>query len=48
MSGIIEENIEHILGDIIQDYGKGRVIDKTDIYNQPDKNEIIKILNHLL
>ena len=32
----------------MDDYKKGRAIDKTDIYNQPDKKEVISILKNLL
>ena len=48
MQNIIEQNIGSILNDIIDDYKKGRAIDKTDIYNQPDKKEVISILKNLL
>ena len=40
--------IGSILNDIMDDYKKGRAIDKTDIYNQPDKKEVISILKNLL
>lgn len=48
MQNIIEQNIGSILSDIMDDYKKGRAIDKTDIYNQPDKKEVISILKNLL
>lgn len=48
MPNIIEQNIESILSDIQNDYKLGRAIDKTDIYNQPDKGEVIAILKNLL
>ena len=48
MQNIIEQNIGSILNDIMDDYKKGRAIDKTDIYNQPDKKEVISILKNLL
>ena len=48
MQNIIEHNIGSILNDIMDDYKKGRAIDKTDIYNQPDKKEVISILKNLL
>lgn len=48
MSQFVEESIRDVRDAIIRDYQKDRVIDRTDIYNQPDKNEIIDILNNLL
>ncbi|MCM1282538.1 MAG: serine acetyltransferase [Muribaculaceae bacterium] len=48
MSSMIEEHIGDIVDAIITDYRKGRVIDRADIYNQPDKTEIINILKNLL
>ena len=48
MQNIIEQNIGSILNDIMDDYKKGRAIDKTDIYNQPDKKEVISIMKNLL
>lgn len=40
--------IEKIIGDILYDYSDSRVINETDIYNQPDKQAIIGIVNKLL
>ena len=48
MKNIIEREVDGILTDILDDYKKKRAIDKNDIYNQPDKNEIIAILDHLM
>lgn len=48
MPNIIEQNIDGILTDILEDYKKDRAIDKTDIYNEPDKKEVIAILKNLL
>lgn len=48
MRNLIEQNIEQIVQGILDDYTLERAIDKTDIYNQPDKNEIIGILGNLL
>lgn len=48
MSSVIEEQIGGIVDDILADYKKCRVIDRADIYNQPDKTEIIDILKKLL
>lgn len=48
MPGMIEERIGGIVDDIVADYKRQRVIDRADIYNQPDKTEIINILKNLL
>lgn len=48
MPNIIEQNIDGILKDILDDYRKERAIDRTDIYNEPDKNEVTAILKNLL
>ena len=37
MKNIIENEVGAILTDILDDYKKGRAVDKMDIYNQPDK-----------
>lgn len=47
MKNIIENEVNPILADIMADYGKGRAVDKMDIYNQPDKAEIMSILDEL-
>lgn len=47
MKNIIENEVNPILADIMADYGKGRTVDKMDIYNQPDKAEIMSILDEL-
>ena len=36
MKNIIENEVGAILTDILDDYKKGRAVDKMDIYNQPD------------
>ena len=41
MKNIIENEVGAILTDILDDYKKGRAVDKMDIYNQPDKTEKI-------
>ena len=41
MKNIIENEVGAILTDILDDYKKGRAVDKMDIYNQPDKTEIM-------
>ena len=47
MKNIIENESKTILKDILDDYKKGRAVDKMDIYNQPDKTEIMTILDNL-
>ena len=47
MKNIIENEVGAILTDILDDYKKGRAVDKMDIYNQPDKTEIMDILDSL-
>ncbi|MCD7708542.1 MAG: serine O-acetyltransferase [Clostridiales bacterium] len=47
MADIIEENVGGILAEILDDYEKDRAIDKADIYSQPDKAEVITILENL-
>jgi serine O-acetyltransferase len=44
----IENEIGDIVGEILEDYRKGRAIDKRDIFNQPDKDEVIRIVQELL
>ena len=44
--GIIADNIEHIVTDILENYGQGKVIDKENIFHIDD-DEIIKILNNM-
>ena len=48
MQNIIENEINEILNDILEDYKQERSIDKRDIYNQPDKAEIMDILHNLM
>lgn len=47
MKNIIENQVNDILDHILNDYKNGRAIDKMDIYNQPDKAEIMAILDSL-
>ncbi|MGN0413864.1 MAG: serine O-acetyltransferase [Agathobacter sp.] len=47
MKNMIENEVKSILADIMEDYQKGRAVDKMDIYNQPDKAEIMSILDEL-
>jgi serine O-acetyltransferase len=50
----IEENqnlrkeIENIVGLILDDYKKGRDVDQIDVFNQPDRDAVIDIVNKLL
>ena len=37
--------VENVVQTILSDYEDDRDINKTDIYNQPDKTEIIDIIN---
>lgn len=48
MGQTIESEIQDIVGDILEDYRKERPVDKIDIFNQPDKREIIEIVTGLL
>ena len=43
----IEDEIQHIVSDIVGDYKSDRAIDKLDIYNQPHKDIIIEITKKL-
>ena len=42
-----EDNINSIVNDLIDDYHKGKEIDKTRIFNHPNKEVIIDILSSL-
>ena len=48
MDNKILAEIDSIANNILADYGKGRTIDKTDVFNQPNKDVIIDILNKLI
>lgn len=48
MPNIIQKNIQSSVDRIIEDYRKGRVIDRRDVFNQPDKAGIIQIIQELL
>ncbi|MDO4260552.1 MAG: serine O-acetyltransferase EpsC [Eubacteriales bacterium] len=48
MGNIIENEIHHIVSEILDDYNAGRNIDKMDLFNQPSKEEIIDIVDDLL
>jgi serine O-acetyltransferase len=47
MKNIIESEVNGILTTILDDYKDDRAVNKMDIYNQPDKTEIINILENL-
>ncbi len=48
MSDIIkEEEIDQIVSDIIADYDRGKNIDVINIYNRPDKAEVVDLINNL-
>jgi serine O-acetyltransferase len=44
----IEKEIKEIVNEILDDYRHERAVDKIDIFNQPDKNEVIEIVGGLL
>lgn len=46
-TGRIEKEIGKLVGDILDDYKKGRDIDKVDAFNQPDHEVIIDITKKL-
>lgn len=48
MAKLDEERIEDIVQSILKDYDSDRHINKLDIYNQPDKQAIIDIVDKLL
>lgn len=43
-----DEKIEHIVQLILDDYEDDRAVNKTDLYNQPDKEAIIDVMEKLL
>ncbi|MCR5600995.1 MAG: serine acetyltransferase [Ruminococcus sp.] len=45
--GIVEENVNGVVNDLLDDYEKGKAIDKVRIFNHPDKEVIIDILSSL-
>lgn len=48
MSRLNEDRVERIVQSILDDYTDERVVNKTDLYNQPDKKAIIDIVRKLL
>ena len=48
MSDIVrEEEIDQTVADIIADYDGGKHIDVINIYNRPDKEEVVELINNL-
>lgn len=47
MSEYIKSELDGILESIMDDYGENKFIDKTDLFNQPDKRVIVDILHKL-
>ena len=45
--GPIEERIEQVVDSILEDYGRGRVIDQMDLFRRPDRDVIIDIIKKL-
>ena len=43
----IEEKIEKVVDSILEDYGRGRIIDKIDLFRRPDRDVIIDIIKKL-
>lgn len=48
MPAIIEQEIQGIVGTILEDYKQGRSIDKLDLSNQPQKDQIVKLLQKII
>jgi serine O-acetyltransferase len=48
MKNKIETEIEDIVGNILKDYKNDRVIDKVDIFDQPDTDIVVDIIDKLL
>ena len=47
----MQQNVRNEIGDLVKrvlaDYNGGKNIDATDIFNKPDRNEVIDIVNNL-
>ena len=47
----MQQNVSKEIGDLVRkvlaDYDGGKNIDATDIFNKPDRNEVIDIVNNL-
>lgn len=48
MGQLNAERVEHIVQSILSDYADDRAINKTDLYNQPDKEAVIDLLDKLM
>lgn len=48
MSHMVEQEVRTIVDTILGDYDQGRAIDKMELYNQPNKETIIDIINKLM
>ena len=48
MGDIIKEEISNIVDLILTDYDKDRRIDRVNLFDKPDKGEVIQITDHLL
>ncbi len=48
MSRLNEDRVEGIVQMILDDYTDERVVNKTDLYNQPDKKAVINIIGKML
>lgn len=48
MQNKIENEIEDIVGNILEDYKNGRVIDTVEIYDQPDTQIVVDMIDKLL
>lgn len=46
---MIEAEMKEVVADILEDYGKNRIIDRVNnVFDQPDKDQIIEIIHKLL
>ncbi len=43
-----EERVEKVVQEILEDYSRDSILNKLDIYNQPDKKAIIEIIDKLI
>lgn len=43
----IKTEVENIVGFILEDYKNGKEIDRINIFNKPDKEKVIEIVNKL-
>jgi serine O-acetyltransferase len=47
MINSVEEKLNGVIENILNDYSRGRVIDKMDVFNQPDKEIIVDVMGKL-